>query len=238
MNDTGHHQRPGLEETLGYSFSCPELLERALRHGSWVAETGLGPSNERLEFLGDTVLQMVVTDFIFREYRDYPEGKLVLLRSCVVDNDRTLPEIAREVGVGRHLLLGKGEELTGGRDRPRILANAMEAVLGAVYLDGGMGPARCLILRLWEERIRNAARQPEPSDYKSRLQELLAPKGMTPEYRITGEEGPPHRPEFTAVVSWRGSERGSGSGPKKKTAEKEAARVALEALEAGAQRLN
>jgi len=89
---------------------------------------------------------------------------------------------------------------------------------------------------LWGERIRSAARQPGPSDYKSRLQELLAPKGMTPEYRITGEEGPPHQPEFTAVVSWNGSERGCGSGPKKKTAEKEAARVALEALEAGAQR--
>lgn len=178
------------------------------------------------------MLQMVVTDFIFREYRDSPEGKLVLLRSSVVDNDKTLPEVAREVGVGRHLLLGKGEQLTGGRDRPRILANAMEAVLGAVYLDGGMGPARCLILRLWEERIRSAARQAEPSDYKSRLQELLAPKGMTPEYRITGEEGPPHRPEFTAVVSWRGSERGTGSGHKKKTAEKEAARAALETLAA------
>lgn len=232
MIDTCSHDRQDLEEALRYSFSCPELLDRALRHSSWVAETGHGPSNERLEFLGDTVLQMVVTDFIFREYPDYPEGRLVLLRSGVVDNDKTLPEVAREVGVGRHLLLGKGEDLTGGRDRPRNLANAMEAVLGAVYLDGGMGAARCLILRLWEERISSAARQPGPSDYKSRLQELLAPKGMTPEYRITGEEGPPHRPEFTAVVSWKGADRGCGIGPKKKTAEKEAARVALHALAA------
>ena len=93
-----------------------------------------------------------------------------------------------------------------------------------------------MILRLWEERIRSAAQQPGPGDYKSRLQELLAPKGMTPEYRITGEKGPPHRPVFTAVVSWKGNERGTGSGPKKKAAEKEAARVALEALDAGASR--
>lgn len=232
MNGDGRHHRQGLEEALGHSFADPELLRQALRHGSWVAETGRGPSNERLEFLGDTVLQMVVTEFIFREYRDYQEGRLVLLRSGVVDNDKTLPEVAREVGVGRHLLLGKGEDLTGGRDRPRILANAMEAVLGAVYLDGGMGPARSLIMRLWEERIRSAARQPGPSDYKSRLQELLAPKGLTPEYRITAEEGPPHRPEFTAVVSWSGNERGTGNGHRKKAAEKEAARAALETLAA------
>jgi len=129
VNDSSSHA--GLEQALDHSFADPELLNRALRHRSWVAETGEEPSNERLEFLGDTILQLVVTDFIFGHFPDYPEGELVKLRASAVSN-RALSEVAEGLGLGEHVLLGKGEEATGGRGRSSILGDAMEAVLGAI----------------------------------------------------------------------------------------------------------
>ena len=230
MNEGDGHGRDSLEKALGYSFADPEYLNQALRHRSWVAEIGQGPSNERLEFLGDTILQLVATDFIFANYPDYPEGELVKLRSSAVTNE-VLFEVAEELGLGDHMLLGKGEEAAGGRNRLSILGDAMEAVLGAVYLDGGLEPARRLILRLWEQRIEHAAVRPGSSNYKSRLQELLASRGTQPEYGISSE-GPAHQTVFTAVVSVDGIERGSGTGPSKKQASKAAARAALEVLTA------
>ena len=230
MNDRTHRETARFEQVLGHSFADPELLELALRHRSWVHENEHGPSNERLEFLGDTVLQMVVTDFIFDRYPDYQEGKLVPLRASVVDKS-TLCDVAQQVDLGRHLRLGTGEESMGGRRRTSILADAMEAVLGAVYRDAGLEEARRLILRLWGERIRNAAVQPGSGDYKSRLQESLQSRGARPEYD-TNAEGPPHEQRFTTVVSVDGTEYGPGKGNSKKEAEQAAARIALDALEA------
>lgn len=218
----------GLESALSYRFESAEPLREALRHRSWVAEVGPGPSNERLEFLGDTILQLVVTDFIYANYPEYSEGELAKLRSSAVNGD-VLFEVACDVGLGGYLRLGKGEEATGGRERPSILADAMEALLGAVYLDGGLEEARSVILRFWEERLRRGATAPGWHDYKSRLQEHLAQTGDRPAYSIT-EAGPDHNKSFTAVVSVNGHECGSGTGRSKKEAQQVAANRALETL--------
>ena len=219
----------GLESALEYRFGDASYLEEALRHSSWVAETGEGPSNERLEFLGDTILQMVVTDFIFHKYPDLPEGQLVPLRASVVGN-KVLHRMAVRLGLGRYLALGKGEEATGGRTRPRILADAMEAVIGAVYLDGGLGAARDLIMRIWEERITTEAESPGRSDYKSRLNVELGSAAHEVRYTVTGA-GPDHEKLFTARVSVGEEELGSGSGRSKREAEQSAARQALGKLD-------
>ena len=218
----------GFESVLGHHFNEPELLHEAFRHRSWVAETGRAPSNERLEFFGDAVLQLVVTDFIFHHYPDHPEGELAKLRSAAVNKD-VLCEVAEEIGLGDHLMLGRGEESSGGRSKVSILADAMEAVLAAVYLDGGLEPARRLILRLWEDRIRTAAKSPGWNDYKSRLQERLAREGKTPSYSITAV-GPDHEKLFTAVVEVDGTEVGTGTGRSKRDAQQSAAGRALEAM--------
>ena len=228
--EPGSPESDSLESVLGYSFTDPAHLRQALRHRSWVAETGEGPSNERLEFLGDTILQLVVTDFIFAHYPDHPEGGLAKLRSSAVRKE-VLFAVAAELGLGDHLMLGRGEEATGGRGKASILADAMEAVLGAVYLDGGLDPSRRLILRLWEERIRRRAASPGWNDYKSRLQEHLARDGAVPGYSISGA-GPDHAKLFTAAVSVDGTEWGTGTGRSKREAQQAAARQALETLAA------
>ena len=230
MTDPDDFEPDSFEPVLDYSFTDPEHLHEALRHRSWVAETGQEPSNERLEFLGDTILQLVVTDFIFAHYPDHPEGELAKLRSSAV-NKEVLFEVAGDISLGDHLMLGKGEESTGGRGKASILADAMEAVLGAVYLDGGLEPARRLILRLWEERIRSSAESPGWSDYKSRLQEHLAREGRKPGYSIS-EAGPDHEKLFTAVVSVSRTDWGTGTGRSKREAQQSAAKQALDALEA------
>lgn len=201
----------------------------ALRHRSWVAETGEGPDNERLEFLGDTILQYVVTDFIYARYPNHSEGDLAKLRSSSVRRE-VLSDVGIEVGLGDHLMLGKGEEATGGRLKPSILADAMEAVLGAVYLDGGLEAARSLILRLWGRRIRRRAAAPGWSDFKSRLQERLARGGDEPAYTVS-DSGPDHEKVFTAVVEIKGRAWGRGTGRSKREAEQAAAGRALRALE-------
>lgn len=219
----------GFEASLGYAFRDKELLRQALRHRSYVSEAGLEPSNERLEFLGDSVLGQVITEYIYVHYPDLAEGKMAKLRSSAVSRD-VLHETAEGMGLGRHLMLGRGEESTGGRSKASILADAMEAVLAAVYLDGGPEAARRLILEHWEERIRCRADAPGWNDYKSRLQERLAQKGAKPSYSIT-EAGPDHEKLFTAVVSVEGAERGSGTGRSKREAEQSAARRALDELD-------
>ena len=215
----------GLESAIEYRFRDPGHLDQALRHRSWVAETGEGPSNERLEFLGDTILQLVVTDFIFHEYAGLSEGQMAKLRASVVNKD-VLHGMAEGLDLGRYLALDKGEEATGGRTKPSILADAMEAVIGAVYLDGGLGAARELVMRNWEERITTEAELPGRSDYKSRLNVELGSDAHEVRYTVTGA-GPDHEKLFTARVSVGDEELGSGSGRSKREAEQSAARQAL-----------
>lgn len=222
----------GFESALGYTFEDPELLAQALRHRSYLAEAGgSGPSNERLEFLGDSVLGMVITEYIYMHYPGLAEGKMTKLRASAVGRG-ALHEVAEEIGLGGHLMLGKGEEASGGRDRASILADAMEAVLAAVYLDGGPEEVRRLILERWEERIQRRADAPGWNDYKSRLQERLAQRGGRPCYRVA-ESGPDHEKLFTASVFVEGAERGSGTGRSKREAEQSAARRALDELAGG-----
>lgn len=222
----------GLESALGYRFEDPAHLDQALRHRSWVAETGEGPSNERLEFLGDTILQLVVTDFIFHEYPDLSEGQLAKLRASVVNRD-VLHGMASGLDVGRYLTLDRGEDASGGRSKPSILADAMEAVIGAVYLDGGLGEARRLVMGIWEQRIRTEAESPGRADYKSRLNVELGNSAHEVRYTVTGS-GPDHEKLFTARVFLGEEELGTGSGRSKREAEQSAARQALAMLDRAA----
>jgi ribonuclease-3 len=200
-----------------------------MAHRSWCAETPGSQSNERLEFLGDAVLGLVVTDHIYRRYPDLPEGELAKVRASVV-NTGALGEVALELGLGEALLLGKGEDASGGRLKPSILADAMEAVIGATYLDGGWGPAADLVLRLLGERIVEAAAGPGGQDYKTRLQELAARRfDQMPRYEVR-DEGPDHAKRFFANVVLQGTPRGRGEGRSKKQAEQAAARMAWEWL--------
>jgi len=210
---------------LGRPFRDPELLDRAMAHRSWCAETTGVESNERLEFLGDAVLGLIVTDHVFRAYPALPEGHLAQVRAAVV-NAGALAEVAEELELGRALLLGKGEDASGGREKLSILADAMEAVIGAVYLDGGWDAAATLVMGLLGERIVEAAAGPGGHDFKTRLQELAARRfDQLPRYEVTGE-GPDHAKQFTATVHLGGQAAGSGEGRSKKQAEQAAARVA------------
>ena len=212
-------------------FRDAGLHRSSLSHRSYAFEQGSSDNNERLEFLGDAVLGLVVTDLAFNRFPDMPEGELAKLRAATV-NMLTLADIARELGLGEELLLGKGEELSGGRDKTSILADAMEAVLGAVYLDRGLGTARDLIERLFWPRMAAYARGEGERDYKTSLQELAAQEvGTVPQYRVR-EQGPDHAKEFTATVLVAGSEYGSGEGRSKKEAEQQAAREAYARLTA------
>jgi ribonuclease III len=218
-----------LAERLAWAVTDRALLEQALAHRSWCAETPGTPSNERLEFLGDAVLGLVVTDFLFRSYPHLPEGELAKVRASVV-NSAALAEFAAGLSIGRALLLGKGEGQSGGREKPSILADAMEALIGAVYLDQGWHAAAGLVMRLLGERITEAAAGPGGQDYKTRLQELCARRfDQLPVY-ATHDEGPDHAKEFDARVSVGGLERGRGRGRSKKQAEQAAAREAWEQL--------
>jgi ribonuclease-3 len=224
--------RPDDEQLSGriaHVFADPALLDRALAHRSWVAESPGSSSNERLEFLGDAVLGLVVTDHIFRTYPDLPEGELAKVRASVV-SAAALAEVAAELGLGTALRLGKGEDASGGREKPSILADAAEAVMGAVYLDGGYDAAADLILRLLGDRISDAAAGPGGQDYKTRLQELAARVYETlPEYDVL-DEGPDHAKRFFAAVQVGDRRFTGGEGRSKKQAEQAAARLAWEAL--------
>jgi ribonuclease-3 len=219
-----------LQVALGWSFVDHDLLDRALTHRSYCAEHGVEESNERLEFLGDSVLGLVVTRFAFAEYPQLAEGELAKLRAAVVSAE-TLSEIATELDLGRSLRLGKGEDASGGREKPSILADAMEAVIAAVYLDGGLEPATRLVLSLLGSRIREQAAGPGGQDYKTRLQELAAHRcDQLPRYQVR-HEGPDHSKRFFAAVYLRNEQYGTGEGRSKKTAEQAAARVAWERLQ-------
>ncbi|MFI7676507.1 ribonuclease III [Actinophytocola sp. NPDC049390] len=220
-----------LLEALGVELDA-ELLKLAMTHRSYAYENGGLPPNERLEFLGDAVLGMVVTDHLYRTHPEMPEGQLAKLRASVV-NMHALAGVARglgDEGLGAHLLLGKGEELTGGRDKASILADGMEAVIGAVYLAHGIDVARELVHRLFDPLLAEAPLLGAGLDWKTSLQELTASASLgVPEYRVQ-EEGPDHRKEFTATVIVAGQDRGSGDGTTKKEAEQKAAEAAWRTL--------
>ena len=206
------------------------MLAKALAHRSWCSETEGAQSNERLEFLGDAVLGLVVTDHLFRTYPDLPEGELAKVRASLV-NSEALAEVAAELQLGEYLLLGKGEDASGGREKPSILADAMEAVIGAVYMDGGWDAASDLVMRLLGDRIETAAAGPGGQDYKTRLQELSARVfEQLPRYDVA-DEGPDHAKRFFATVSLDGERMGVGEGRSKKQAEQAAARQAWLALQ-------
>ncbi len=214
-----------LDRALGVSFSDTALREAALTHRSYAFERGLSVTNERLEFLGDSVLGLVVTDMAYRSYPEMPEGSLAKLRAAIV-NMVALADVARALGLGQLVLLGKGEEQSGGRDKSSILADALEAVFGAVYLDLGLETATDLIERLFRPRMEAYVRGEGDRDYKTILQELASQElRAMPDYRIE-ERGPDHEKEFTATVFLAGEPMGTGNGRSKKEAEQQAAREA------------
>jgi ribonuclease-3 len=222
-----------LQLALDYTFTDPALLDQALTHRSFCSEHAVETSNERLEFLGDSVLGFVVTTFVYAEYPGLPEGELAKLRATVVSAE-TLAEIANELDLGAALRLGKGEDSSGGRAKPSILADAMEAVIAAVFLDGGLEVASRVVLAALEARIREQAVGPGGGDYKTRLQELAARRvDQLPRYQVR-HEGPDHNKRFFATVLLGGEPYGEGEGRSKKAAEQAAARVAWERLHGGA----
>lgn len=217
-----------LEERLGVKVSHDQLT-RALTHRSYAYEHGGLPTNERLEFLGDAVLGIVVTDDLFRRHPDVSEGQLAKLRAAVV-NMRALADVARRLDLGEFVMLGHGEESTGGRDKSSILADTVEALIGAVYLDRGLDEAFALVHRLVDDLIGESARLGAGLDWKTSLQEHSSRHSLgVPEYRIT-ESGPDHEKTFTAEVVLSGTVYGSGSGRSKKEAESQAAEAAWRTL--------
>jgi ribonuclease-3 len=220
-----------LASRLGHSFDDPALLDQALTHRSWCAEHPGVASNERLEFLGDAVLGLVIADHLFQVEGEMPEGELAMARAAVVSSE-ALAQAATRFELGEALRLGKGEDATGGRAKRSILADAMEAVIGAVYLDAGLDAAGGLVLRLVADRLAGAVADPGETDHKTRLQEASAQRyGQVPRYDVSGT-GPDHEREFTAVVRISGEERGRGVGRTKKEAEQAAAEEAFRTLRA------
>jgi ribonuclease III len=231
------------EERLGYKFSTRELLERALTHSSAVPElraTGVDEAvsalhprdNERLEFLGDAVLELLASEHLLVAFPEWSEGQLSKSRARIV-NAGSLEAAARRLRLGEHLRLGRGEEKTGGREKQTLLADAFEAVVAAVYLDGGLGATREVLRRvLFEQALEERGERISESDRKSALQELLQGQGRAPaEYRLSGESGPDHQKIFQIEVWIDGECMATGEGSTKKEAEQRAARSALEQLE-------
>ena len=207
-----------------------DLLTRALTHRSYAYENGNLPTNERLEFLGDSVLGLVVTDTLYRSHPELPEGQLAKLRAAVV-NMRALADVGRDLRLGESVRLGRGEETTGGRDKTSILADTLEAVIGAVYIDCGLEVAGDLVHRLFDPLIEDAANLGAGLDWKTSLQELTAGSGLgVPEYRVE-EDGPDHEKMFTACALIGGESLGNGSGRSKKEAEQQAAEAAWRELQ-------
>jgi ribonuclease-3 len=220
-----------LAARLGHQFERPELLRRAMAHRSYCAEVTGVESNERLEFLGDAVLGWVVADVVFRRHPDMAEGQLTDLRKSVV-NANFLAQVARDIDLGAHLLLGKGEDAAGGRDKPSILSDALEAVIGAMYLDGGPDVAHRLVAALIGEGLDVAARSLDHLDHKTQLQELAARFNESAPIYVVRGEGPDHLKRFFATVYIGGEARGEGQGGSKKVAEQAAAAEACERLAA------
>lgn len=215
------------EKKIGYEFKDKALLKRALTHSSYANEKGTGLDNERLEFLGDSVLGFITAEYLFEHYKDKAEGDLTKKRAYAVC-EKTLFGYAEKIGLGDMILLGKGEERTGGRQRPSVVSDAFEAVIAAIYLDGGIENAKKFVLPFIE--IASEAK-PVFKDYKSTLQEILQQNPTEKfEYIVVGESGPDHNKEFIVEVHLNSNVIGTGRGSSKKRAEQEAARSALELM--------
>ena len=229
-----------LEASLGHKFHNPELLDCALTHSSALPELRAAPGqdsaavqdNERLEFLGDSVLQLLASEHLLRTFPEWTEGQLSKSRARIV-NAHSLQQAARRLGLGEYLKLGRGEEKTGGREKPAILADAFEAVVAAVYLDAGLEATRAMLERLlFQLALEERGARIADSDRKSALQEFLQGRGQPPaEYRLTGESGPDHQKVFLVEVWINGDRLADGEGSTKKEAEQRAAQSALELLE-------
>jgi ribonuclease-3 len=217
-----------LSARLGYAFTDISLLETAMHHRSWNAENDGGESNERLEFLGDAVLGWVVADIVYTQHSDLPEGKLTDLRKSVV-NANALAEVAVELGIGEHLMLGKGEDTAGGREKTSILSDALEAVIGAVYIDAGPQATHDVVSALMGKRIVDAVGGLDRLDAKTRLQELASKLEAHVHYKVE-DEGPDHEKMFFATVFVGDRELGYGEGKSKKAAEQIAAEIACDVL--------
>jgi len=217
-----------LQKVIGYEFKNPDLLREALTHPSMSHEKGvLNSNNQRLEFLGDAVLQLVLTDRVYRQHPEFFEGKLTQMRAHLA-NRHTLFRRAQAIDLGKYLLLGKGEESSGGRQRLSNLADAYEALLGAIYMDGGIRAARQFVQWQFAEELKQVRQTTPRQNPKGELQELLqARAAANPVYRVVQETGPDHHKFFEVVVEWQGEEIGRGQGSSKKQAEAAAAEAAL-----------
>ena len=227
--------RKHFSQIIGYSFQDCSLLENALTHSSYSHEGRQQESrqksvedNERLEFLGDSIFNAIISEYLFTRVIDVEEGKLTKLRALIVC-ERSLAECGKNLGIGAYLKLGRGEENTGGRYRSSIIADGMEAVIGAIYLDGGLGPAKAFVLSTFESIIERALTGKLYTDFKTEVQEYLQSKGMTEiSYRLDKEEGPDHSKTFYVSLWADGNKLGQGRGSTKKEAEQNAAKAALE----------
>lgn len=220
-----------VEENLGVCFNNLTLLKTALTHSSFGNQFKDAEYNERLEFLGDSVLQLCITEHLFNNYKHKSEGELTKIRSLIVC-ENSLYEIAKKLKLGNYIRMSKGEELTGGRDRISIQADSVEAVIAAVYLDKGIGFVRDFILLHFEETINNAINNKIILDFKTKLQELLQKDGeVAIQYELSKYEGPPHRRKFFTNVIIDKKNMGEGSGYSKKESEQNAAKQALDILE-------
>ena len=232
MSLTPPADRADLLEALSTTID-DDLLSLSLMHRSFAYENGGLPTNERLEFLGDSVLGIVVTQSLYERYPECTEGQLAKLRAAVV-NANALADVARTIGLGEHLYLGRGEETTGGRQKSSILADTLEAIFGAVFLTSGLPGAEDLIHRLFDPLISQAAELGAGLDWKTSLQEIAAAQDLgLPEYRVT-DVGPDHAKEFSALAVIGGEVLGAGTGRSKKMAEQQAAAAAYGAIAAGA----
>lgn len=223
-----------LQKKLGVSFRSPALLEEALVHSSYANENpGAAPvSNERLEFLGDAVLGLAVAEKLYHECPYSAEGELTVLRAALVRRD-ALAAVAKRLGLGEHMYLGKGEEAGGGRSKAVNLAGTMEAVIGAVFLDRGWRVTREIVLKFFKPELEESVSRGVAVDFKSRLQEIIqSERQITPAYYIIDETGPDHSKVFTVEVRAGDTVLGKGTGKSKKAAETEAARLALQQLPA------
>ncbi|TNF55638.1 ribonuclease III [bacterium] len=221
-----------LEATIGYRFKKKSLLREALTHKSFSQEkTGESqPYNERLEFLGDAVLGLVISHYLYSIYPDYTEAELSKIKAYAV-REATLSDIALDLDIGSHLYLGKGEEASGGRKKTSLLANAFEAILAAIYLDGGLRNARAFVLTSLEPRIESVLRENLLYDFKTRFQEVVQEKfGILPKYKIYREEGPEHMKTFDVRVYVNKKSLGTGRGRSKKEAAQKAAQEGLKRL--------
>ncbi len=219
-----------LEHALGYQFKDRSVLVRALTHRSYANESKTGEDNQRLEYLGDAVLDLVISTELYKRFRREGEGRLSYVRSRLV-REEALAAQARQLDLGAYLLLGKGEAMSGGREKESLLADAYEAVIAAVYLDGGFDAIYQVIVAAFHETIDVVTTTAHSGDYKTRLQELVqAQKDARPKYAITAVDGPPHARLYTASVTIDGAMMGVGQGASKKAAHQSAAKAALERL--------